>query len=121
MQQVSTVLSGGAGTRLRPVSGQAVPIPSLEKASNFTSVSAEFRCSDVGRWPVVAQVHTAGARSDTVVIAEHWVVVHGVAMVQAWRPGAQTLPGQYQYIPLQEKHRLTNVEGGRTGADRRSV
>lgn len=41
--------------------------------------------------------------------AEHWVVVQGTAMVQIGDEEHKTLPGQYRYIPLKEKHRLTNV------------
>lgn len=41
--------------------------------------------------------------------AEHWVVVQGKAMVQVGDEQFETLPGQYQYIPLKEKHRLTNI------------
>lgn len=41
--------------------------------------------------------------------AEHWVVVKGTAMVQIGDVEHKTLPGEYRYIPLKEKHRLTNV------------
>ncbi|ACM32046.1 MULTISPECIES: mannose-1-phosphate guanylyltransferase/mannose-6-phosphate isomerase [Diaphorobacter] len=41
--------------------------------------------------------------------AEHWVVVQGTAMVQIGEDEHHTLPGQYRYIPLKEKHRLTNI------------
>ena len=41
--------------------------------------------------------------------AEHWVVVQGTATVQIGDEEYKTLPGQYRYIPLKEKHRLTNV------------
>ena len=41
--------------------------------------------------------------------AEHWVVVQGKAMVQIGDSEFETLPGQYRYIPLKEKHRLTNI------------
>lgn len=41
--------------------------------------------------------------------AEHWVVVQGTAMVQVGDEEHKTLPGQYRYIPLKEKHRLTNI------------
>ena len=41
--------------------------------------------------------------------AEHWVVVSGKAMVQIGDVEHETLPGQYRYIPLKEKHRLTNI------------
>ena len=41
--------------------------------------------------------------------AEHWVVVQGKAIVQVGDVEHETLPGQYRYIPLKEKHRLTNI------------
>lgn len=41
--------------------------------------------------------------------AEHWVVVQGIAKVQVGEEEFETRPGQYRYIPLKEKHRLTNV------------
>ncbi|MDM0114680.1 mannose-1-phosphate guanylyltransferase/mannose-6-phosphate isomerase [Variovorax sp. J22R133] len=41
--------------------------------------------------------------------AEHWVVVQGTAIVQIGDVEHKTLPGEYRYIPLKEKHRLTNV------------
>ena len=41
--------------------------------------------------------------------AEHWVVVQGKALVQIGEQELETLPGQYRYIPLKEKHRLTNI------------
>ncbi|SEA74032.1 mannose-1-phosphate guanylyltransferase/mannose-6-phosphate isomerase [Variovorax sp. YR216] len=41
--------------------------------------------------------------------AEHWVVVKGTAMVQIGDVEHKTLPGEYRYIPLKEKHRLTNI------------
>lgn len=41
--------------------------------------------------------------------AEHWVVVRGKALVQIGDESHETLPGQYRYIPLKEKHRLTNI------------
>lgn len=41
--------------------------------------------------------------------AEHWVVVQGQALVQIGDVEHPTLPGQYRYIPLKEKHRLTNT------------
>lgn len=41
--------------------------------------------------------------------AEHWVVVKGTAIVQVGDGEYKTLPGQYRYIPLKEKHRLTNI------------
>jgi mannose-1-phosphate guanylyltransferase/mannose-6-phosphate isomerase len=41
--------------------------------------------------------------------AEHWVVVQGLALVQVGDEELETKPGEYRYIPLGEKHRLTNV------------
>ena len=41
--------------------------------------------------------------------AEHWVVVQGKAIVQIGDVEHITIPGQYHYIPLNEKHRLTNT------------
>lgn len=41
--------------------------------------------------------------------AEHWVVVRGQGTVQIGDVEHQTQPGQYRYIPLNEKHRLTNT------------
>ena len=41
--------------------------------------------------------------------AEHWVVVHGRGLVQIGDKELPTRPGEYRYIPLQEKHRLTNI------------
>ena len=41
--------------------------------------------------------------------AEHWVVVKGTAIVQVGDVEHKTLPGEYRYIPLKERHRLTNV------------
>lgn len=41
--------------------------------------------------------------------AEHWVAVKGTANVQVGDEEYKTLPGQYRYIPLKEKHRLTNI------------
>ncbi|MDM0011094.1 mannose-1-phosphate guanylyltransferase/mannose-6-phosphate isomerase [Variovorax sp. J22P168] len=41
--------------------------------------------------------------------AEHWVVVRGTGLVQIGDTEHPTYPGQYRYIPLKEKHRLTNV------------
>ena len=41
--------------------------------------------------------------------AEHWVVVKGKAIVQVGDEEFETGPGEYRYIPLGEKHRLTNV------------
>jgi mannose-1-phosphate guanylyltransferase len=41
--------------------------------------------------------------------AEHWVVVRGTALVQVGDAEHKTMPGEYRYIPLKEKHRLTNI------------
>ena len=41
--------------------------------------------------------------------AEHWVVTQGKAMVQIGEEEFITGPGEYRYIPLGEKHRLTNI------------
>lgn len=41
--------------------------------------------------------------------AEHWVVVRGIALVQVGDVEYKTLPGEYRYIPLKERHRLTNI------------
>jgi mannose-1-phosphate guanylyltransferase / mannose-6-phosphate isomerase len=41
--------------------------------------------------------------------SEHWVVVQGVAMVQIGDDEYETWPGQYRYIPLKAKHRLSNL------------
>jgi mannose-1-phosphate guanylyltransferase len=41
--------------------------------------------------------------------AEHWVVVQGTAVVQVGDEEFKTHTGEYRYIPLKEKHRLTNA------------
>ena len=41
--------------------------------------------------------------------AEHWVVTQGQAIVQVGDEEFETGPGEYRYIPLEEKHRLTNI------------
>lgn len=41
--------------------------------------------------------------------AEHWVVVRGTALVQIGDEAFETAPGEYRYIPLKERHRLTNT------------
>ncbi|MFS2102755.1 mannose-1-phosphate guanylyltransferase/mannose-6-phosphate isomerase [Variovorax sp. Varisp85] len=41
--------------------------------------------------------------------AEHWVVVKGRGIVQIGDVEHETFPGQYRYIPMKEKHRLTNI------------
>ncbi len=40
--------------------------------------------------------------------AEHWVVTQGRALVQIGDEEFESGPGDYRYIPLGEKHRLTN-------------
>jgi mannose-1-phosphate guanylyltransferase len=40
--------------------------------------------------------------------AEHWVVVRGEAIVQIGDEEVLTRPGEYRFIPLGEKHRLSN-------------
>jgi mannose-1-phosphate guanylyltransferase len=44
--------------------------------------------------------------------AEHWVVTQGQAIVQVGDEEFETGPGEYRYIPLGEKHRLTNIGDG---------
>ena len=41
--------------------------------------------------------------------AEHWMVTQGKAVVQVGNEEFETGPGEYRYIPMGEKHRLTNV------------
>ncbi|OGB82706.1 MAG: mannose-1-phosphate guanylyltransferase/mannose-6-phosphate isomerase [Burkholderiales bacterium RIFCSPLOWO2_12_FULL_67_210] len=41
--------------------------------------------------------------------AEHWMLVHGRGTVQIGDVEYPTVPGEYRYIPLKEKHRLTNT------------
>jgi mannose-1-phosphate guanylyltransferase / mannose-6-phosphate isomerase len=41
--------------------------------------------------------------------AEHWMVTQGEALVQIGDKEFETGPGDYRYIPLGEKHRLTNI------------
>ena len=41
--------------------------------------------------------------------AEHWVVTQGKAIVQVGDEEYETAPGECRYIPLGEKHRLTNI------------
>ena len=41
--------------------------------------------------------------------AEHWVITQGKAIVQIGDEKFETGPGEYRYIPVGEKHRLTNV------------
>jgi mannose-1-phosphate guanylyltransferase len=44
--------------------------------------------------------------------AEHWVVTQGQAIVQVGDEEFETGPGEYRYIPVGEKHRLTNIGDG---------
>ena len=44
--------------------------------------------------------------------AEHWVVTQGKAIVQIGDEEFEIGPGEYRYIPLGEKHRLTNIGDG---------
>jgi mannose-1-phosphate guanylyltransferase len=44
--------------------------------------------------------------------AEHWVVTQGQAIVQVGDEEFETGPGEYRYIPLGDKHRLTNIGDG---------
>ena len=41
--------------------------------------------------------------------AEHWLVTQGKAIIQVGDEESKTGPGDYRYIPLGEKHRLTNI------------
>lgn len=41
--------------------------------------------------------------------AEHWMVVRGEALVQIGDSEYPTRAGEYRYIPLKERHRLTNT------------
>ena len=41
--------------------------------------------------------------------AEHWVVTQGQAIVQIGDEEFETGPWEYRYIPLGERHRLTNI------------
>ena len=41
--------------------------------------------------------------------AEHWVLIQGQAIVQVGDEEFETGQGEYHYIPLGEKHRLTNI------------
>ncbi|MDB2487740.1 mannose-1-phosphate guanylyltransferase/mannose-6-phosphate isomerase [Alphaproteobacteria bacterium] len=41
--------------------------------------------------------------------SEHWVMTEGKAIVQVGDKEFETGPGEYRYIPLGEKHRLTNI------------
>jgi mannose-1-phosphate guanylyltransferase len=43
--------------------------------------------------------------------AEHWVLVAGEAVVQIGDTEYSTRPGEYRFIPLGEKHRLSNRTG----------
>lgn len=44
--------------------------------------------------------------------AEHWVVVEGHALVQIGESEFTTRAGEYRFIPLKERHRLTNIGEG---------
>jgi mannose-1-phosphate guanylyltransferase/mannose-6-phosphate isomerase len=44
--------------------------------------------------------------------AEHWVLTQGRALVRIGDEEFETGPGEYRYIPLGEKHRLTNIGDG---------
>jgi mannose-1-phosphate guanylyltransferase len=41
--------------------------------------------------------------------SEHWVVVQGIALVRIGEKEFRTEPGQSRYIPVGEKHRLSNI------------
>ena len=41
--------------------------------------------------------------------SEHWVLIQGKAIVQVGNEEYETEKGDYRYIPLGEKHRLTNI------------
>jgi mannose-1-phosphate guanylyltransferase len=41
--------------------------------------------------------------------AEHWVVVQGLALVQVGDREMRTRAGEHRYIPVKEKHRLSNI------------
>jgi mannose-1-phosphate guanylyltransferase len=41
--------------------------------------------------------------------AEHWVVVHGTALIQIGEKEYRATAGEYRYIPVKEKHRLSNI------------
>ncbi len=41
--------------------------------------------------------------------AEHWVVVQGIALVQVGQHESRAEPGEYRYIPIKERHRLSNI------------
>ena len=41
--------------------------------------------------------------------AEHWIVTQGRSIVQVGEAEYETVSGGYRYIPVGEKHRLTNV------------
>jgi mannose-1-phosphate guanylyltransferase len=40
---------------------------------------------------------------------EHWVVVQGTALIQIGDGEFRAGPGQYKFIPVKEKHRLSNI------------
>jgi mannose-1-phosphate guanylyltransferase / mannose-6-phosphate isomerase len=41
--------------------------------------------------------------------AEHWVIAQGLALVQVGDKETRAEAGQYRYIPIKEKHRLSNI------------
>jgi mannose-1-phosphate guanylyltransferase / mannose-6-phosphate isomerase len=41
--------------------------------------------------------------------AEHWVLVKGLALVQVGDRELRTEPGEHRFIPVKEKHRLSNI------------
>jgi mannose-1-phosphate guanylyltransferase len=41
--------------------------------------------------------------------AEHWVVVQGTGLIQVGEREFRCGPGQHRYIPVKEKHRLSNI------------
>jgi len=41
--------------------------------------------------------------------SEHWVVVQGTALVQVGNEETHAGPGQYRFIGIKEKHRLSNI------------
>ncbi len=41
--------------------------------------------------------------------SEHWVIVHGLALVQVGDKELRSEAGHYHFIPMREKHRLSNI------------
>jgi mannose-1-phosphate guanylyltransferase / mannose-6-phosphate isomerase len=41
--------------------------------------------------------------------SEHWVIVQGIGIIQIGDTKQPTKAGEYRYIPLGEKHRLSNT------------